>query len=84
MLDVIAATHAHVGGHLGRPFLVVVQVGTPAKAGRCAIVLIDRHLALVCPAVPGRLGIYKILCHFSKREGDCLPVVGFLLVSFIK
>ena len=29
-------------------------------------------------------GIYKILCHLSKREGDCLPVVGFLLVSFIK
>ena len=23
-------------------------------------------------------------CHLSKREGDCLPVVGFLLVSFIK
>ena len=30
------------------------------------------------------LGYKKIPCHLSKREGDCLPVVGFLLVSFIK
>ena len=26
----------------------------------------------------------QILCHLSKREGDCLPLVGFLLVSFIQ
>ena len=40
--------------------------------------------ALVCTAVSmRRLGIYKIPCHLSKREGDCLPVVGFLLISFI-
>ena len=40
--------------------------------------------ALVCPASSMRLGIEKITCHLSQREGDCLPVVGFLLVSFIK
>ena len=40
--------------------------------------------ALVCTAVSmRRLGIDKIPCHLSKREGDCLPVVGFLLISFI-
>ena len=30
------------------------------------------------------LGMSSIPCHLSKREGDCLPMVGFLLVSFIK
>ena len=29
-------------------------------------------------------GHIKIPCHLLKREEDCLPVVGFLLVSFIK
>ena len=35
------------------------------------------------------LGMYSRLCDWAykrscEREGDCLPVVGFVLVSFIK
>ena len=39
--------------------------------------------ALASPGVSVRLGIYKIPCHLSKRVGHRVPVVGFLLVSFI-
>ena len=38
---------------------------------------------LTQPPPPSATG-YHLSCHLSKTEGDCLPVVGFLLVSFIK
>ena len=40
---------------------------------------VARHFKLVVPGVRA-----DDLASPAIREGDCLPVVGFLLVSFIK
>ena len=60
----------------------------PQTVSRCVVGSIPRgaeHFGF--PPSPPRLGVYSrfyaLVCT-AKREGGCLPVVGSLLVSFIK